>query len=78
MQMKLATRFKIVGVEVVGLGAFLLAVLILELSESHGLGIVQNFSWDYGIIGTTLILVGSETISLIKYLPDRPSSLGLS
>jgi hypothetical protein len=70
-QLKVATRFKIVGVEVVGLGAFLLLILLLELRSVHSTsGIIQGFGWDYGIVGTTLILVGLEILSLIKNLPS--------
>ena len=72
--MKIETRFKIVGTEVVGLGAFLLIVLFLELRSSHEIGVVQSFGWDCGIVGTTLILVGLEILSLIKYLPSKTSA----
>ena len=64
-----STRFKIVGVEVVGLGAYNLLVLLLQLSKAHGQGIVQSFGWDYAIIGGVLIAVGLEILSLVKYLP---------
>jgi len=66
--LKVNTRFKIVGTEVVGLGAFLLVVLVLQLRSANANGIIQ-FGWDYGIAGITLILVGLEILSLIKYLP---------
>ena len=69
--MKIQTRFKIVGTEVVGLGAFLLFVLALELRSPYAGGMVQAFGWDYGIVGATLILVGLEMLSLIKNLPVR-------
>jgi hypothetical protein len=69
--MKVSTRFRIVGTEVVGLGAFLVIVLALELRSAHASVIVQSFGWDYGIIGVTLILVGLEILSLIKNLPNR-------
>jgi len=67
--LKIATRFKIVGTEVVGLGAFLLIVLALELRLRKSDVMLQTFGWDYVIIGVTLILVGLEILSLIKYLP---------
>ena len=67
--LKVATRSKIVGTEVVGLGAFLLIILTLELRSAHAVGIIQSFGWDYGIVGITLILVGLEILSLIKNLP---------
>jgi hypothetical protein len=67
--LKVATRFKIVGTEVVGLGSFLLIILTLEPRSGHANGIIQDFGWDYGIVGITLILVGLEILSLIKNLP---------
>ena len=66
--MKLVTRFNIIGVEVIGLAAFLLALVVLELYEAHWEQIVQNFSWVYAIIGVALILVGFETLSLTRHL----------
>jgi hypothetical protein len=69
--MKTSTRFKIVGAEVVGIGSFLLLILALQLSESHSSLIIENFGWDYGIIGITLILVGFEILSLIKSLSAK-------
>jgi hypothetical protein len=68
---KTATRFKIVGVEVVGLGVYDLLVLLLQLKQASGQSIVQNFGWDYAIIGTVLIAVGLELLSLIKHLPPQ-------
>ena len=67
--MKTSTRFKIVGTEVMGLGAFLMLVLALQLREAHFNLAIQTFGWDYAIVGTTLILVGLEMLSLIKKLP---------
>lgn len=67
--MKTSTRFKIVGTEVVGMGAFLLVILLLQLRASQFSGAIQGFGWDYGIVGVTLILVGLEILSLIKSLP---------
>jgi hypothetical protein len=72
--MKTSTRFKIVGAEVVGMGSFLLLILVLQLRESGFNLIVQNFGWDYGIVGITLILVGLELLSLIKSLPSKKGS----
>jgi hypothetical protein len=69
--MKTSTRFKIVGVEVVGMGSFLLVILALQLRESHFNLMTENFGWDYGIVGITLILVGLEILSLIKSLPAK-------
>ena len=68
---KTATRFKIVGVEVVGLGVYNLLVLLLQLRQAPGQSIVQNFGWDYAIIGGVLIAVGLELLSLIKHLPPQ-------
>jgi hypothetical protein len=67
--LKTATRFKIVGTEVIGLGSFLLVVLGLQLRASHFSGLVQGFGWDYGILGGTFILIGLEILSLVKNLP---------
>jgi len=67
--LKIDTRFKIVGTEVVGMGAFLLVILALELRSAHTDSVIQSFGWDYGIVGITLILVGLEILSLIKHLP---------
>ena len=66
--MKLVTRLNIIGVEVIGLAAFLLALVMVELHETHWEQIVQNFSWVYAIIGVALILVGFETLSLARQL----------
>jgi hypothetical protein len=71
--MKTSTRFRIVGTEVVGMGSFLLPVLVLQLRESHFNLLIENFGWDYGIIGLTLILVGLEILSLVKSLPGKGS-----
>jgi hypothetical protein len=68
--MNTSTRFRIVGIEIVGLGAFLLTIIALELEEAHFDMLVRNFGWVYGIIGFTLILVGLETLSLIRNIPS--------
>ena len=62
--MELSTRYKIVGVEVVGFGIFILFLLFLEYSEAGTNQVVQNFSWVWGIVGITMILVGLEILSL--------------
>ena len=67
--MKTPTRFKIVGTEVVGMGSFLLVILALQLRASNFNLLIENFGWDYLVIGITLILVGLEILSLIKNLP---------
>jgi hypothetical protein len=53
---------------VVFLGAFLLAMVVIQLEESSA-SIVGSFAWVYAIIGITLILVGLETITLVRRLP---------
>ena len=68
--MKLAKRYRIIGVEIVGLGAFLLLVMLLQLVESSWKASVEQFAIVYAIIGITLILVGLETLSLNRGLPD--------
>ena len=67
--MKLAKRFRIIGVEIVGLAAFLLFILLLQLVESSWNPSIEQFAIVYAIIGTTLILVGLESLSLSKRLP---------
>ena len=62
--MELSTRYKIVGIEVVGFGVFVLFLLFLEHNEAGTNLVVQNFSWVWGIVGITLILVGFEILSL--------------
>lgn len=66
--MKLAERYRIIGVEIVGLGTFLLLVMILQLVESSWNTSVEQFAIVYAIIGITLILVGIETLSLNRRL----------
>ena len=65
------THFKIVGTEVVGISAFLLAILGLQAKAEHGLGPLFSFSWDYLIIGITLILVGFEILSLVNHVSEK-------
>ena len=67
--MNVTTRHKIIGVEVIGLGVFLMALILLELLEVKGNQVVQNFAWACGIVGITLVLVGLEILSLAKQLP---------
>ena len=52
------------------LGAFLLAVVALQLEESN-VSVVGSFAWVYGIIGVTAILVGLETVSLVRHLSAK-------
>ena len=60
MKPSLATRFRIIGIEVIGLGAFTLLVLALSLRHVGDTNILQEFVWDYAIISGTLILLGLE------------------
>ena len=69
--MKLTQRFRIVGVEVVGLGAFLVAIVLLNLLETNWNPSAVSFGWVYAIIGVTLVLVGLETLSLIRHIPGE-------
>jgi hypothetical protein len=69
LRIGVTTRFKIVGVEVVGFGIYTLFILLLQLREAGNQATVQSFGWDYAIIGLVLIAVGLELLSLIKYLP---------
>ena len=69
--MKLAIRLKIVAWEAVFLGAFLLAVVALQLGEAGSDSTVGSFAWVYGIVGVTLVLVWLEGASLIAKLPKE-------
>ncbi|HZY47504.1 MAG TPA: hypothetical protein VFE96_06870 [Candidatus Bathyarchaeia archaeon] len=71
--MELATRYKIVGVEVVGFGLFVLLLLFLEYTEAQTNPVVNNFSWVWAIVGITLILVGLEQLSLNRKLFRKPA-----
>ncbi len=66
--MNLTTRFRIIGVEVVGLGLFVIVLLLLEAREAGTDQTVQGFSWVWGIVGITLVLVGLELLSLNRRL----------
>lgn len=58
------------GVEVIGLGSFLL-IMLLQLIESNWNSSLEGFTVVYAIIGATLILVGLETLSLnTRLLPQ--------
>ena len=69
--MSLVSRFRIIGAEIVGLGAFLLLIMLLQLVESGWNTSVEQFAAVYAIIGITLILVGLETLSLNRRLPTQ-------
>jgi len=42
-------------------------MVALQLEESNA-SVVGDFAWVYGIIGVTTILVGLETVSLVRHL----------
>ena len=67
--LKLTTHLKFVAWEAVFLGAFLLAILSLQLYEDGSANSVGSFALVYGIIGVTLVLVGLEGVSLVGKLP---------
>jgi hypothetical protein len=73
---KVATRFRIVGVEVIGLGAYLLVMIYLGVLRGEAGTGFQSLGWEYGIAGVTLILVGLEILHLIKRLPGAASTEG--
>ena len=52
------------------LGAFLLAMVFLQLNESGSSSSVASFAWVYGIVGVTLVLVGLEGVSLVRRMPE--------
>ena len=66
--MKPDTNLRIIGVEVVGLGAFILFLLYLELTETNNNSTVMSFAWVFGIVAISLILVGLETLSVVRRL----------
>ena len=68
--LKPTTRLKIVAWEAVFLGAFLLAIVSLQLYEASSASSVVSFGWVYGVIGVTLVLVGLEGVSLVRKLPN--------
>jgi hypothetical protein len=69
--LKLVSRLRIVGWEVVFLGFFLLAMVLLQLDEAGSSSTVQSFAWIYVIVGATLILVGFEGVSLVRKMPQE-------
>lgn len=71
--MNLTIRLKIIGLEVIGLSTFLLALILLEVFETHWNQVVQNFAWAYAIVGITLVLIGLEILSLTPRLHARAS-----
>jgi hypothetical protein len=69
---KIASRFKIIGTEVIFFGIFVLTLVALELRDANGDSVILNFAWVFIVIGITLILIGLELLSLIKQLPHQP------
>jgi hypothetical protein len=70
---ELSTRLRIVGVEVVGLGAFVLLLAYFELREAGSSGVVESFTWVWAIVGITLALVGLEILALARQIaPAKP------
>ena len=69
--MSQASRCEIVGAEVVGLGAFLLLIMFLQMLESNWNQGVEQFAWVYAIVGATETLVGLEILSLNRKLPSQ-------
>jgi len=64
--MNTTTRYKIIGVEVIGLGVFLLLLILLGLVQTGWNQFVQNFVWACAIVGITLVLIGLEILSLTR------------
>jgi hypothetical protein len=63
--MKPETNLRIIGIEVAGLGAFILFLVYLELMETNN-ATVTSFAWVFGIVAITLVLVGLETLSVVR------------
>jgi len=72
--LNLHTRFNIIAYEIVGLGAFLVLLAILEYNESAGNSVATNFSWVFGLVGVVLALVGLELGSLLRRMPKESLS----
>jgi protein-S-isoprenylcysteine O-methyltransferase Ste14 len=70
---KISTRHKIIGVELVGLGVFLLLLVVLELFQTVWNQTVQSFAWVFAIIGAAIILVGFEVLSRAGRFPASAS-----
>jgi len=60
------TNLRIIGIEVVGLGAFVLILTYLEVTETKSNPTVVGFAWVFGIVAISLILVGLETLSVVR------------
>lgn len=62
--MKLPLQIRVVGAEIVGIGAFVVLLLWLEGRGAGWSGLTVSFGWVWGIVGATLILVGLEAMWL--------------
>lgn len=62
--MKLPLQIRIVGAEIVGIGAFVLLLLWLEGRGAGWSSLTVSFGWVWGIVGATLIMVGLEAMWL--------------
>ena len=69
--MKPDTNLRIIGIEIVGLGAFILLLIYLEVTETNSNATVVSFAWVFGIVAITLILVGLETLSVVQRLKQN-------
>ena len=69
--MKPDTNLRIIGIEIVGLGAFILILIYLELTETNNNATVVSFAWVFGIVAITLILVGLEALSVVRKLKQN-------
>jgi len=68
----LPARFKIIGVETIGVGMFL---LLTFLADMQGLGgWLPSINSDFPIIGAALIFIGFEIMSLVRHLPKTESA----
>jgi hypothetical protein len=66
--MKPDTNLRIIGIEIVGLGAFVLLLTYLEIGETKSNPTVVSFAWVFGLVAIVLILVGLETLSVVRRL----------
>jgi hypothetical protein len=65
------TWFKIVGIETVAVGIFFLVTFLLnQMGQNFGRWL-PSIGVDFPIIGGALILVGLETLSLVRNLPKE-------
>jgi hypothetical protein len=62
--MRLHTQIRVVGAEVVGIGGFVLLLLLLEGRAAGWSALTVSFGTAFGIVGLTLVLVGLEAMWL--------------